>query len=366
MKIYDLIIVGSGPAGVSAAEMVSSKMSVLIIERGKDMNRRRDLTSGWFGHGLYTMNRLELEDPFLRNKKAINKAFNIIQSVSSEPPKIIGKYCRLPDFIGKELAEHYFSIISNKADILFNTEVENIKKDKYFIIKTNKNQFYSKKCLISTGKNSMEWIKKICDNFEIPAAKNNIRVGIRVEVPTFRINEMLQDAGDIDIDCDEDVNTEDTRINSFVGEWEDSNILSVFGHGMPNKSSQKTNFMIGTDGNTEDILKDVKIANVLQNDKIRPERIIEYMNGKSYLEHLKTFNKFKKSLINLEKTFPHITSYAIMYAPEVRLRGVLPVNTRMKTKINGIFGAGECTNKVGSLIGAIASGLVAGKSILKE
>ena len=90
------------------------------------------------------------------------------------------------------------------------------------------------------------------------------------------------------------------------------------------------------------------------------------MNGKSYLEHLKTFNKFKKSLDNLEKIFPYITSYAIMYAPEVRLRGVLPVNTRMKTKINGIFGAGECTNKVGSLIGAIASGLVAGKSILKE
>lgn len=364
--IYDLIIIGSGPAGVSAAKIVSPKMSVLILERGKDINRRRDLTSGWFGHGLYTMNRLELEDPILKNKKAINEAFNIIKNVLPENHEIIGKSCKLPCFVGKELAEYYLKSISNNADIMFNTEVETINYDKLFIVETNKDKFYSKRCLVSTGKNSISWIKNFCNKFQISTAKQSVKFGIRVEVPTFKINEMLEDIGDIDLNCGNDVNTEDTRINSFVGEWEDSNILSVFGHGMPNKQSKKTNFMLSTSGESDEILKDVKIINVLQNDKIRPERISEYMNGKSFLEHLENFDKFKKSLDNLEKIFPYITSYAIMYSPEVRLRGILPVNSRMKTKIDGIYGAGECTNKVASLIGAIASGLIAAKSILKE
>jgi len=377
MKIYDLIVIGSGPAGVAAAKVVSSKgMSVLLIERGKDINRRRDLTSGWFGHGLYAMNRLELEDPILKNKRAIREAFKVVQQVSSEVPLIIKpnnkpQYCRLSDSIGKELAEYYYNSISRSADIVFNTEVESIIKDgSFFIIKTPRSEYRSTRCLLATGKNSLDWIKQLCQVFNIIPAQNGIRVGIRVEVPTFRINEMLQDSGDIKIDCENDISTEDARLNSFVGEWEDSDIISAFGHGLPNKKSERTNFMIGAepqnDEETKSALRDVKIANVLQNDKIRPERIKDYVDGKSILEHLSTFNKLKQSFRYLETFFPAITSYAIMYAPEVRLRGVLPVDAQMRTTVEGLYGAGECTARVSSLIGAMASGIIAARNILKE
>lgn len=377
MKIYDLIVIGAGPAGVSAAKVVSSKdMSVLLIERGKDINRRRDLTSGWFGHGLYAMNRLELEDPMLKNKRAIREAFKVIQQVSSETPQIIKplnkpQYCRLSDSIGRELAEYYYNSVSKNADIVFNTEVDFIAKDgNIFVIKTLRKEYRSSRCLVTTGKNSLDWLKQLCLTFNIPPAKNGIRVGVRVEVPTFRINEMLRDVGDIKIDCDDNVCTEDARLNSFVGEWEDSDILSAFGHGMPNKKSERTNFMIGSkpqdEKEEEGALRDVKIANVLQNDKIRPERIKDYVEGRSTLEHLGTFNKLKQSFKYLETFFPAITTYALMYAPEVRLRGILPVDSQMRTTIEGLYGAGECTVRVSSLIGAIASGIVAARNILKE
>lgn len=377
MKIYDLIVVGAGPAGVSAAKVVSQKgLSVLLVERGKDMNRRRDLTSGWFGHGLYAMNRLELEDPLFKNKRAIREAFKVVQQVSSEPPQIIqptGKpqYCRLSDSIGKELADYFFNSVSRNADVVFNTEAESVSRDgKIFVVKTLTKEFRSARCLVTTGKNSMEWIKQLCKTFNIQPTKNGVRVGVRVEVPTFRINEMLQDTGDIRIDCDDNVSTEDARLNSFVGEWEDSDILSAFGHGMPNKRSERTNFMIGNEPQdekeTDEALREVKIANVLQNDKIRPERIRDYVDGKSVLEPLRTFNRLKQSFKYLETFFPYITNYAIMYAPEVRLRGVLPVDARMRTAVEGLYGAGECTARVGSLIGAMASGIVAARNILKE
>jgi uncharacterized FAD-dependent dehydrogenase len=55
-----------------------------------------------------------------------------------------------------------------------------------------------------------------------------------------------------------------------------------------------------------------------------------------------------------------------MYIPEVRLSGVLPVNQKMETSIFGLYGIGECTNRVSNLIGAMASGIIAVKNIVKE
>jgi uncharacterized FAD-dependent dehydrogenase len=373
MKIYDLIIVGSGPAGTAAAKVVSSKgMSVLIIERGKDLNRRRDLTCGWFGHGLYAMNRLELEDPVLRNPKAIKDAFRIVQNVSLERPTIFkakgsrkGKYCRLPDSFGRELATYFFNSISRDGTIVFNTDVEKITKDgDIFYTKTNRGTYAGARCLIATGKNSLEWLEGVCEQFNIKPVKHPIKIGVRVEVPTFRMRKIIADAGDIKVGCGE-ANTDDARLNAFVGEWEDSNLLSAFGHCMPGKKSERTNFMVGSESDDEAI-RDVKIANVLANDKIRPERVSEYMEGRSVLEHISAFRMLKEAFQSLEKLFPAFSSYAIMYAPEIRLRGILSVDSCMRTEVPGLYGAGECTSKVSSIIGALASGLLVGRTILKE
>ena len=373
MKIYDLIIIGSGPAGTAAAKVVLSQgMSVLIVERGKDLNRRRDLTCGWFGHGLYAMNRLELEDPVLRNPKAIKEAFKIVQNVSLERPTILkakgsrkGKYCRLPDGFGRELATYFFNSISRDGTIVFNTDAEKITKDgDVFYVKTNKGTYAGARCLIATGKNSLEWLEEVCEQFNMESIKHPVKIGVRVEVPTFRMRKIVSDSGDIKVECGE-ADTDDARVNAFVGEWEDSNLLSAFGHCMPGKRSERTNFMVGSDADDEAI-RDVKIANVLANDKIRPERVSEYMEGKSVLEHIGAFRMLKEAFKGLEKIFPAFTSYAIMYAPEIRLRGILNVDSQMRTKIPGLYGAGECTSKVSSLIGALASGLVVGRTISKE
>jgi uncharacterized FAD-dependent dehydrogenase len=374
MRIYDLIVIGSGPAGVTAAKIASSKgMSTLIIERGKDINRRRDLTSGWFGHGLYTMNRLELEDHLFSNRSAIKNAYRIICQVASEIPKIVEPrsgtpFCVLPATIGKELAEYFLSSISGNVDVVFNSDVELINKNgRYFIVQTSKDMYTATRCLLATGKNSIEWTEDICEKFGLTPIKNSIKVGIRIEIPTFRANEVLHDIGDIRIDCGNNIKVEDARIDSFVGEWEDSRILSAFGHGMHDKQSDKTNFMMGEDSsNIEESLREVRIVNVLGNDKIKPGRVREFLNGESILEHLRVFSKIKKSFSYLERFFPTIANYAIMYAPEVKLRGIIPVNRYMETKIEKLYGAGECTDKVSTLIGAMASGIVAARTILKK
>jgi uncharacterized FAD-dependent dehydrogenase len=84
------------------------------------------------------------------------------------------------------------------------------------------------------------------------------------------------------------------------------------------------------------------------------------------MEHLKIFKKFKNTFQFLETIFPLIIEYGIIYSPEVKFKGILPVDDEMKTIIKNLYSVGECTNKVGSLIGALASGIIAGRTIIKE
>jgi uncharacterized FAD-dependent dehydrogenase len=374
MKIYDIVIIGAGPAGAAAAKLAAENgLSVLILERGKDLVRRRDLISGWFGKGIFDIDRFELEDPLLRNPRAVRESFRTIKNLSPTDIKVIRPrgnrrtHCRLPPKLGMSIAAFYFDSIKNKADIAFNTEALKIEKDDDFIIHTTRHIFKGRKCIVATGKNSIDWIRFLCSSFGIEPAPNSVKVGVRVEVPTFRVREAVEDKGDIKMK-DGYVSADDARLNSFVGEWEDSNILSAFGHCLPNKKSSRTNFMVGVEATegTKEVIRNIKIINVLANDRIRCERVYDFMEGRSVLKHMKSFDQLKHAFESLEKIFPSITSYATMYVPEVRLAGAFPVSLNMKTEIDGLYGAGECTSKVSTMIGAMASGLVAIRTIIKE
>jgi len=374
MKIYDLIIVGAGPAGVVAAKKASEKgMSVLLIEQGKDLKKRRSLTSGFFGRGLFLVDRLELEDPVLGNAKVVREIIALIRRVADHKIETLklkgektGKYCRFPDRFGLKLASYYRMKVGKRTESMFNTEVIAIDRDKDFEVHTNKGIFRSNKCLISTGKNSIEWTKDVCASFNVEPEEETIKIGVRVEVPTFRINDVLVELGDVKVSC-ESAECDDSRVDSFVGEWDEAKVLSAFGHCMPGKKSSRTNFMVSTESSSQDAIRDVQIVNVLTNDKIKKERVEDYMEGKSVLEHIDAFKNLGEAFEAIEDIIPSFISYATMYVPEVRFRGVMPVDPSMKIgSVPGLYGAGECTSRVSNLIGAMASGLIAARTILKE
>lgn len=339
MKIYDLIIIGAGPAGLIAAKMAVAKgLSILIIEKGLNLNYRKDLISGWFGHALFTMNFFQ-PDNLLNDPKTTNEIFRLIKKSS-----------------GKNFAHYLFSLISPKADLSFNTEVQEIYHDKIFKIKTQKKIYKGKKCLIATGRNSIKFVNKLCADLNLEKTNNGVKVGVRVEIPTFRLNENIKNISSV----------EDIRINSFVGEWEELNLISAFGYEL-NKKSGKTNFRVAFQSKEIfNVIRNIQIINVLANDRLKKERINDFMEGKSILKYIGDFNKLYKTFEEINKNLPFFTNYAIMYVPEIKFNGILSVDNYMRTKIPNLYGVGECTNKVNNLIGAMTSGLIGAKTIIKE
>jgi uncharacterized FAD-dependent dehydrogenase len=227
-----------------------------------------------------------------------------------------------------------------------------------FVVSSVRRKFKAKRCIIATGRNSFEWIEKMCCSLNLPMTKNSVKIGIRAELPLFR-------TGNFSETIDQQI-CYDIRVNSFIGEWEESGILSTSAYSLPEKNSGKISFMIGAEIDMTDAIRSVKIVNVLTNDKIKTERVNEYMEGKSVLQHIACFAMLNEAFQMVSKMIPSFVNYAIVHIPEIRPAGILQIDNDMKTTIPNLYGIGDCTSKVSNTLGAMASGLIAAKTILRE
>jgi hypothetical protein len=301
--MHDVIIIGAGPAGIMAA-LQQLPSNILIIEKGQPTERRKNLINGWFGQGLYSKFDYSLLD-FLSVKKT--KQFNF------------------------DVSNKLFEML--KSFVIFDSEVINIEYNKKFIISTNKKKFTSKKCIIATGKNAFGFNEKVCQYFELKPHYNNVSIGIRVEIQSDCLSEL-------------DVNKlTDLKQNSFVGEWEESDIVSSLGFFLPKKSNC-SNFMVDFTLPFNEALRYIKIVNVLNNDKIKKELAFDFVKGKTVLKHFKEFRDLKEKMFELES----LLSKAVVYIPELKPLGILP-----KHSVSDLFFVGECRADIFNLDQAIIS-----------
>jgi uncharacterized FAD-dependent dehydrogenase len=307
MSHYDVIIIGSGPAGIFAAMELArdASLKVLMIEKGSDLDRRAcpmiesevpcvqcglcSILCGWGGAGAYSDGKLTLTSDFggrLKDYLSENELSAFIDYVDSiylsfgaggdvhgednaalsrlkkkaagynlelVPARIRHIGTDLCKEVLKNIREH----LNGKVDVIFDTPVSRINNDNGTVsgVTTGDGKVYSAKHVIAAvGREGSSWLSIEAKRLGLSLQKNPVDIGVRVELPAH----IMKDITDIAYEGKFIYSSRRfrDRVRTFcmnpygevVKEYSEG-IYSVNGHSYRSRTTDNTNFalLVSTD-----------------------------------------------------------------------------------------------------------------------
>ena len=297
--MYDVIIIGAGPAGLFSAFALRKK-KVLLIEKGKQIEDRRcplgkngkcppcepcNILSGIGGAGLFSDGKLNFTpkhgktdiSEFMDLEKAqklIDKTEEIFSQFGmdgkvyptdmetaieiKEKAKKAGIDLLLikQKHMGSDKLPGYIKSMilflqKEGVEIITETEVKNIlvKNNAVTGVETDKGTFYASKVIAAPGRVGSEWLYEQAKSLNIKLKQRGIEVGVRVEVP----KEIMDPITNIIYDptffimtdtYDEQVRTFCVNQGGFVSKENYFDFVCVNGHACIDRKSNNTNFAL--------------------------------------------------------------------------------------------------------------------------
>jgi len=332
-------------------------------------------------------------------KKAAANGINFIPIIqrhmgSDNTPPIINS-------IKKELE-------SRGVEFMLNTEVIDIIVEgnlKGALLRNKEGEFILKASyvLAAPGRVGAKWLYSQAQKLSIPVKHNPVDLGVRVELPQIVMDELTQINWDpkfhiITKTYDDFVRTFCVCNKGFVVEEVYDDFVGVNGHSMINKISENTNFaflvrveLTEPVENTSEYASSIaNLANTLGGGKPIIQRLGDLKKGRrSTWRRLERSNVIPtlKSVIpgdiamalphrvvvdiiegleSLNNVIPGVASDStLIYAPEIKLYAMrLELDKNLKTKIKGLYAAGDGSGVSRGIVGAAATGIVAARNIL--
>jgi uncharacterized FAD-dependent dehydrogenase len=226
MEVYDIAIIGSGPAGMSAAleiKKLKPEAKTAIFEQGGvrltiDRGKPEYATCGWGGAGAFSDGKLNLtwksggqlidvisEEKFKELMRYVDEQyleFGPASSVIKTPDEKKAKALKIEalaagfkDFIyyptrhwGTDTAYFIVDRIrhrlrSQNVEIFFRTKIADLENSgEEFLLKTeDSRQFKSRAVIMAGGRGSNEQTGKIAQSFGLTVEDNGVDIGVRIE-----------------------------------------------------------------------------------------------------------------------------------------------------------------------------------------
>ena len=205
--MYDIIIIGAGPAGLFVANELSSKnLNILIIDKKSYVGGSGAITDGKLN--LSYEIGMDLEELKLDKEEALKK-INYIDKIFVKygaDKKLYGVEEEKINFWKEKALKYGINLIASKQrhmgsdntfkiikkfqkdlenkgiKFLLKTKVGNIKINKNFEIYTSKENFESKYLIVAPGRSGAYWFREQAKKLNIKSMYGAIDVGVRVEV----------------------------------------------------------------------------------------------------------------------------------------------------------------------------------------
>lgn len=360
--IYDVIIVGAGPAGLFAAYELINKnknLKILLLDRGKFANHRVcpmnkfgtkckncnpcGILSGFGGAGTFSDGKLnfvpklgksdlfkymneEEADKLLEDTENIFNKFkmdsNIYPSNMEEALKIkkeIAKHgAKLliikQKHLGSDKLPEYINDFTNYLKdkniyLLENIDVTDILEQDINLKVIGKNgtknvNYIAKKVIVAPGRTGAKWVQDFADKHKIPYLSQSIEVGVRVEVR----KEILEDLCNVIYDPSifiktktygDEIRTFCTNPGGFVTKENYYGYICVNGHALKETKTNNSNFAFITK---------INLTEPVTNTREYGECIAKIANclgdGKPIIQILGDLKKYRRTRQNrLEKSY---------------------------------------------------------------